>query len=301
MDEAQVGAALREHLTALAELPLELQVVKDTERVELGAVASFDTELIAKEVLAVRGRLPFIQRFHHDWLDEEVPREFALHHAIDEDAVKQYVKDLAKRANRKPKNAQRKLVEAKYAMAIKPDVDGIEIQTDKTFEQMISLATVAAKTGHTSSLLVPYERVQAKITEKKLQKKTALVVSLTRRRIYLYKGDKLVKSYPCAIGTPAHPTPRGDFFIEAKRYMPTWTNPGSAWAKDMPQSIPPGASNPLGLRAINLSISGIRIHGTTNIGSIGSAASHGCMRVPNSLIVDLFPRVEVGDPVYIRF
>jgi len=85
-----------------------------------------------------------------------------------------------------------------------------------------------------------------------------------------------------------------------KRYRPTWSNPApNGWGKGMPASIPPGPSNPLGTRALNLNASGIRIHGTNKDGSIGRAASHGCMRMHRWDIEDLYERVEVGTPVLI--
>ena len=79
--------------------------------------------------------------------------------------------------------------------------------------------------------------------------------------------------------------------------MPRWVNPGSVWAKDMPKVIPPGFSNPLGVRALALNATAILIHGTSNYGSIGSAASHGCIRMRNSDIVNFFPLIGVGVPV----
>ncbi len=67
----------------------------------------------------------------------------------------------------------------------------------------------------------------------------------------------------------------------------------------MPAYIPPGPTNPLGLRALYLNSPGIRIHGTYKTWTIGTAASHGCMRVANSQIVKLYPLVPVGTPVFI--
>lgn len=127
----------------------------------------------------------------------------------------------------------------------------------------------------------------------------AIVVDISERRLYLYEHGVLAKEYGVAVGTPSHPTPRGDFQITLKRYMPTWVNPGSAWAADMPRSIPPGPSNPLGTRALNLDAPGIRIHGTSADYSIGTAASHGCMRMHRWDIEDLYERVDVGTPVHI--
>lgn len=127
----------------------------------------------------------------------------------------------------------------------------------------------------------------------------AIVVDISERRLYLYEHGILAKEYGVAVGTPSHPTPRGDFQITLKRYMPTWVNPGSAWAADMPRFIPPGPSNPLGTRALNIDAPGIRIHGTSADYSIGTAASHGCMRMHRWDIEELYERVDVGTPVHI--
>ena len=67
----------------------------------------------------------------------------------------------------------------------------------------------------------------------------------------------------------------------------------------MPASIPPGPSNPLGTRALNINAPGIRIHGTSNLASLGTAASHGCIRMSIADSEYLFERVDVGTPVII--
>ncbi|MFA5843818.1 MAG: L,D-transpeptidase/peptidoglycan binding protein [Coriobacteriia bacterium] len=126
-----------------------------------------------------------------------------------------------------------------------------------------------------------------------------LLVRKSERRVYLYDVDRMVKSYPCAIGTPGWPTPNGWFRIVNKRKNPSWSNPHSSWATGMPDYIPPGPGNPLGTRALDLSAAGIRIHGTTKDWSIGQAASHGCMRMHRWDIEDLFDRVRVGARVII--
>jgi lipoprotein-anchoring transpeptidase ErfK/SrfK len=68
---------------------------------------------------------------------------------------------------------------------------------------------------------------------------------------------------------------------------------------DMPAFIGPGPGNPLGTRAMNLSASGIRIHGTPDAGSIGGPASHGCIRMLIHDAEELFDAVDVGTPVMI--
>ncbi|MEX0874855.1 MAG: L,D-transpeptidase/peptidoglycan binding protein [Actinomycetota bacterium] len=126
-----------------------------------------------------------------------------------------------------------------------------------------------------------------------------IVVSTSANHLTFYKDGKVSKSYRVATGTGGFPTPHGQFRITAKRMNPTWVNPGGEWAKDMPPSIGPGPNNPLGTRALNISASGIRIHGTPNDASIGTNASHGCIRMHMHEVEELFDQVDVGTPVLI--
>jgi lipoprotein-anchoring transpeptidase ErfK/SrfK len=126
-----------------------------------------------------------------------------------------------------------------------------------------------------------------------------IIISTSANQMTFYKDGKVSKSYRVATGTGGFPTPHGQFRITAKRMNPTWVNPGSEWGKDMPPSIGPGPNNPLGTRAMNLSASGIRIHGTPNDASIGTNASHGCIRMHMPDAEELFDLIDVGTPVLI--
>lgn len=158
-------------------------------------------------------------------------------------------------------------------------------------------ALSSAMRERVDSIELPVDSVPPAVTAEELGK--SIVVDLSERKLYLYDGAVIEKTYGVAIGSPGHSTPTGNWRITQKRYMPTWGNPGSAWAENMPAYIPAGPSNPLGTRAINLNASGIRIHGTTQDWSIGHAASHGCMRMHRWDVEDLYERVEVGMPVFI--
>lgn len=126
-----------------------------------------------------------------------------------------------------------------------------------------------------------------------------IVVDLGDLRLYLYHGDKVYKSYRIATGQAAYPTPTGDFAIVNKQVDPTWVPPDSAWAKGA-KPIPPGPGNPLGTRWIGLSYPGVGIHGTADDSSIGTYASHGCIRMHTWEVEQLYPMVVVGMPVTIR-
>ena len=118
-------------------------------------------------------------------------------------------------------------------------------------------------------------------------------------KLYLYLDGKIAKTYPVAVGQPAYPTPTGDFVITDKIENPTWTPPNSPWAAGL-EPIAAGPSNPLGTRWIGTSAPLVGIHGTPEDWSIGSAASHGCIRMHISDVEALYPHVTVGMPVEIK-
>jgi lipoprotein-anchoring transpeptidase ErfK/SrfK len=100
---------------------------------------------------------------------------------------------------------------------------------------------------------------------------------------------------------PAYPTPTGLFSIQSKQVNPSWTAPNSPWAGEMAgQQVAGGAwNNPLKARWMGVSGS-VGIHGTGMPWSIGTRASHGCIRMTVPDVIDLFRRVPLGTPVLIR-
>jgi len=116
-----------------------------------------------------------------------------------------------------------------------------------------------------------------------------LVISIPDRKIALVEDGRVVKVYPVAVGKASTPSPRGSFHIASRIQHPTWYQPGKV--------IGPGPANPLGTRWMGLGYKGYGIHGTNMPLSIGKAASHGCIRMRNRDVEDLFNRVEVGDTV----
>jgi lipoprotein-anchoring transpeptidase ErfK/SrfK len=116
-----------------------------------------------------------------------------------------------------------------------------------------------------------------------------IVVSLADRKLAVMESDHVVKIFPTAVGAPASPSPVGVYKIVVTIPHPTWYGKGIV--------IGPGRSNPLGTRWLGLSLKGYGIHGTNNPASIGRNASHGCVRMRNQDVEELFGMVGVGDPV----
>lgn len=118
----------------------------------------------------------------------------------------------------------------------------------------------------------------------------ALAVNLPAFRLDVREGDSLVASVGVAIGMPKHPSPTGEFAISTVEWNPWWIPPESDWAKGSSRT-PPGPGNPLGpvkMRFAPLFL----LHGTPDSASIGSARSHGCIRLRNADAVALAEMVQ---------
>jgi len=141
--------------------------------------------------------------------------------------------------------------------------------------------------------------VQPKVTDDTLGH--TVVVRLDENRLYLYDGFTVARSFSVATAKPGFTTPTGVWRVYDKQKDPTWYNPApTGWAASEPAVIPGGAGNPMGPRAIYITAPGlIRIHGTNDEASIGRYASHGCIRMHNAEVEQLYPQVSVGDHVVI--
>lgn len=126
-----------------------------------------------------------------------------------------------------------------------------------------------------------------------------IVVNLSKFRVSVIRDGKRVLTFKIAHGTARYPTPTGTYRIVNKQSNPTWTPPpDSDWAKGL-GPIPPGPGNPLGTRWMGTSAPYVGIHGTPAASSIGTRASHGCirMRIPDAEA--LYEEVSVGMPITI--
>jgi lipoprotein-anchoring transpeptidase ErfK/SrfK len=147
----------------------------------------------------------------------------------------------------------------------------------------------------------PVEKVKAKVTTAELGEKYPKVIIVNRGgfQLTLYNHLKVEKTYRIAVGQAGLETPAGQYTIQDKQVNPYWHVPQSAWAGSLAgRVIPPGPSNPIKARWMGI-YNGAGIHGTTDVGSLGTSASHGCIRMAIPDVEDLFDRVEVGDPVFI--
>jgi len=119
-----------------------------------------------------------------------------------------------------------------------------------------------------------------------------VLVSLVDRKLAVIDNGVTLATFQVAVGADVSPSPTGEFRIVSRVANPTYYHKGTV--------IPTGKDNPVGTRWIGLNLKGYGIHGTNAPGSIGRAASHGCIRLRNRDIERLFTLLRVGDAVQIR-
>jgi lipoprotein-anchoring transpeptidase ErfK/SrfK len=116
-----------------------------------------------------------------------------------------------------------------------------------------------------------------------------IIVSIPDRKLAVMEDGRVVRVFDTAVGAPKSPSPTGIFKIVNSIADPTWYSKGKV--------VGPGKCNPIGTRWLGLSVKGYGIHGTNVPSSIGRNVSHGCIRMRNRDVEELFQMVAVGDQV----
>jgi len=149
---------------------------------------------------------------------------------------------------------------------------------------------------------VPTRRIRPSVTRSELAGRypTLLVVDRSSFQLKLYKRLKLVKAYTVAVGADGFSTPAGMYRIQNKAVNAAWNVPNKAWAGSLAGTVVPGGSpqNPLKARWMGI-FDGAGIHGTDQVGSLGTRASHGCVRMAIPDVIELYEQVPVRTPIYI--
>ncbi len=127
------------------------------------------------------------------------------------------------------------------------------------------------------------------LAQDKQQPARRIIVSIPDRKLAVMEAGRVLRIFPTAVGATKSPSPAGAYKIIDRIPDPTWYTKG--------RIVPPGKFNPLGTRWLGLSVRGYGIHGTNNPASIGHNASHGCIRMRNHDVKQLFEMVSVGDAV----
>jgi len=214
-----------------------------------------------------------------------------------DEALDKFVGDLAAKINRDAVNAS--LEPNGDRLSPQPGQKGFELQEDQTRDLIVDQLESPGGDGPVDAVV---NKTTPEITQDELAEAYPryLVVDRGGFQLRFYRNLKLTQKYTIAVGAVGYDTPSGLYDIQTKEVNPTWNVPESDWTGDLAgQSIPPGPSNPLKARWMGI-YDGAGIHGTDDTGSLGTAASHGCIRMSIPDVIELFDKIDVGDPVYIQ-
>jgi lipoprotein-anchoring transpeptidase ErfK/SrfK len=179
-----------------------------------------------------------------------------------------------------------------------PGQDGIAVKVD----ELRAGLEQAVQSPQSRTVEASVDKVKPEVTTDELAEKypTYLVVDRANFELRYYENLELAKTYTVAIGQVGYDTPSGLYSIQNKAVNPAWSVPESDWAGDLAGTVVPGGSpeNPLVARWMGI-YDGAGIHGTNDTGSLGTAASHGCIRMGVPDVIELYDRVDVGTPIYI--
>jgi lipoprotein-anchoring transpeptidase ErfK/SrfK len=213
-------------------------------------------------------------------------------------AVKAFVAQAARRAYHAPRNARLRITVRR--MIVSHSREGLRLASKRVARQIDKALDRVPVQRRLHSALV---KVRAPVTYKVLQRRNRRIITIDRDSftLRLFRSLRPWKRYGIAVGMAGLDTPSGTYRIQNKQVNPAWHVPNSPWAGSLAGQVIPGgrADNPLKARWLGVA-NGVGIHGTAEDWSIGSRASHGCIRMHVSDVIDLYPRVPVGTTVLIK-
>lgn len=226
----------------------------------------------------------------------EVESEVEPRIGYSKDALDGFIEGVAAKIDREPRDAS--VDPTPTTLNPVPEQPGATVRQDELRERVES----ALQAPGARTVKAPVDKIDPEVTTEQLASSypTYLTIDRDNFKLRLFKNLKQNKTYTIAVGAVGYDTPSGEYNIQNKAVDPVWNVPDSDWTGDLAgQSIPPGPNNPLKARWMGI-YDGAGIHGTDDTGSLGTAASHGCIRMGIPDVVELFDKVEVGDPVYIQ-
>jgi lipoprotein-anchoring transpeptidase ErfK/SrfK len=299
LSEEQARAKLERELMTSLQTPVRIEARHRTFRLSPErAKVEVDVDALVDEAIDRSRKGSVVARTWRSLTGGEVEANIEPEVSYDNGVVRRLIRRIGRRTERKPRDAtvdfsagSLEKVEAHYG--VRMDEDNLEAKIDNALQQPdASVRTLHARV----------RKVQPKVTTSELARKYDIVVTVDRAnfKLRLWKRLKLAKEYGIAVGMVGLETPAGLYHVQNKAVNPAWSVPNSAWAGDLAGTVVPGGTpqNPLKARWLGI-YNGAGIHGTDAAYSIGSNASHGCIRMLIPDVIELYDEVPVGAPVYI--
>jgi lipoprotein-anchoring transpeptidase ErfK/SrfK len=292
MTASEARAAVSREVADRLERPLALRYGDRRFTIDPALVkvrANVDELMQAAEAKSREGN--FFTRSFRRLAGGEVDSDLELEIDYSKAAVARVVAGIRRELNRPARDAT---VSASFSgVNIGPSQEGVSVRT-AALRKGIADGLVSDEAS--SVIIVPARVLKPKTTTKELSNQYSHFVAISRglRKLRLFVDAKLVKTYSIGIGALGFETPTGLYEIESKAANPAWYVPDKAWAGDLAGKVIPGndPDNPIKARWMGF-WDGAGIHGTADEASIGTAASHGCIRMTVRDVIDLYDRVPL--------
>jgi lipoprotein-anchoring transpeptidase ErfK/SrfK len=211
-----------------------------------------------------------------------------------EEAIDKFIAIIAEDVNQEPVDAS--IEPSPASLNVVPGQPGQTLREDELREQVAR--AVQSPGGRT--LAAQVDEVDPEVTKEEVAQEypTYLTIDRSGFQLRLWENLELARTYPIAVGAVGWETPSGVYNVQNKAVDPAWSVP--EWGGELAGEVIPGGvpENPLKARWLGI-YDGAGIHGTDDIGSLGTAASHGCVRMAVPDVIELYDQVDVGTPVYI--
>lgn len=299
LTRAEAIGRLEQHIGTPSRRPVKVRVAGQTKRLSADdAGVHVDLDGAADRALAASRDGNFVTRGWRHLTDGTLDRELEAAVSVDRRAVAKFVKDVEDDVHRPAVDAELSLTVTDVSAS--PDRKGRRLVRAKALRKRIVRAFRSP--GSRRRIKAKTATIKPKVTERDVWAANPVVVTVARdaQTVRVFNKGKIVRTYRVAVGQPKYPTPLGRFAVDRKEVNPVWNVPDSDWAGDLAGKTIPGGDprNPLVARWVGIS-GPVGFHGTKDLGSLGSRASHGCVRMNPADVIDLHDRVSVGTPILI--
>ena len=300
MRAADARALLQARLAAPLERPLRVRTAGGGPRFSLSASRArleVDVEGMVQRALARSREGNALTRTLRNVREQRVEAEIPARVSYSRRAVERLVRRAERAIDRPARNAR--ISYSATGLDRVPSSEGVALRA-RALRRAVERELVRPQSdrlvrAHTA-------RVRPEVATSDLAERYPSFITVDRRRYQLrfFRDLEHVKTYRIAVGQVGLETPSGLYHIQNKAIDPAWSVPDADWAGDLAGKVIPGgrSDNPLKARWMGI-YDGAGIHGTDNEGSLGSSASHGCIRMAVPEVKELYRRVEVQTPVFI--
>jgi L,D-transpeptidase catalytic domain/Putative peptidoglycan binding domain len=294
------ASAAHQKLDRRAAAPLRrpLQLVSGSWRLELDPTRTglrIDVARMVDDAVGASRNGSLDQRLLRSLQGRRLSTRIPLYASVSPAGLDRVVSRVSRALDRLPRSA-RAIPSARHLRVV-PSHDGLAVER----RALRTVLRRALLDPNVRRVVVPTRPVRPKVPTSLLARRLASYILVDRSHftLRLYRHLKLVHTYRIAVGRAGLETPAGVYRISDREVNPSWHVPLSAWAGSLAgQVIPPGPADPIKARWLGFH-DGAGIHGTDELSSIGTAASHGCIRMSIADVIQLYPLVPLGTPIYV--